>query len=1032
MSDPVGSYGFVPWLRRGMVTEITRVDGTPSADPHVPIPITITFNGNLTATAPLALVGPGEVGGLDPNAVIRVFPTRDSYDAEPNYFPLVEFDQGDLPWRYTPARATSQNRLRPWLCLATIREDELVSVEGAGADGRLPVITVRDASALPILAQSWAWAHVQVSGGGSAPLDGAALAAVVAASPERVVSRLLSPRRMEPNARYVACLVPAFERGRLAGLREPVVGDALAPAWTSAQTNVRLPVYYMWHFGTGAGVDFEFLARQLEARPIPPGVGTRPMDVSAPGAALPPAADTPMTLEGALVPPEYQRAGWSGAAPTTFRTELAQLLNRAAELLTTTGGERVIAPPLYGRWHARRERLDLAAGARPPWFHSLNADPRERVPSGLGTQVVQAEQRQLMASAWEQVKGIREANERLRLTQLARAAAQRLFARHIETVAADEMLVVTAPLHAKVLASPTTIAARLAASPVTPGILGATFRRVSRPLGPLGRRIGFAENPGRVARIVTRLNRGELIPAPPPARPEGALSPAGAGAPVLPPWATWGNVGLLRALARWLPILALLLALLAVGIALAAGAGIGIALGIAAMLAAAGAVIARRLVARVDGLTAFAEGRLTPEMMRSAPRRTGFAPRAGVRLDTPLGESPSGPPAPPEPTVGGEARSARAFREATAALLSDVAIEPEPPAVLTAVPVATLRAKLADELHPAKTVAAGVRQRLKIPPGITRQPTEDPVEPVMAAPEFPRPMYAPLAQLASDWLLPGLDKVPPNTTTILKTNQRFVESYMIGLNHEMARELQWNEYPTDLRGSYFRQFWDVAGFVPPATDTESLRDIKRLHEWGSNAPLGANRPAPPASGEYLVLLVRGELLRRYPNTIVYAVKASLGIAGRELGTEERYPLFSGRLQPDVTFFGFDMTAADARGETTAGSTNQGWFFVLQEQPSEPRFGLDIADVTLGGAPARWSDLAWGHLAATEGELAALTYIDLDEDLPDTRSVTAPAGASWHGDAGLGATGSLASHLAVITLQQPMRVAIHGSDMIRST
>jgi hypothetical protein len=1009
-----------------MATEITRVDGAASTDVHVPIPITITFNGNLTATAPLALVGPGEIGGLDPNAVIRVSPTRDMYDAEPNYFPLVEFDQGDLPWRYTPARATTQDRLRPWLCLATIREDEIVSLEASGPDGRLAVVTVRDGSALPILAQSWAWAHAQVSGGGSGVLDAAALSAVLATSPERVVSRLLSPRRMEPNARYVACLVPTFERGRLTGLREPVAGDALLPAWTPAQTNIRLPVYFMWRFGTGAGVDFEFLARQLEARPIPPGVGTRPMDVSAPGAGLPPAADMAMTLEGALVPPEYQRPGWSGATPTTFRTQLADLLNRPADALATAGAARVIAPPLYGRWHARRERLDLAPAARPPWFHALNADPRERVPSGLGTQVVQAEQRQLMASAWDQVKGIREANERLRLTQLARAAAQRLFVRHIEPVAAEEMLAITAPLHAKVMASPTTIAARLAASPITRGVLEGTFRRVSRPLGPLGRRLGFAESPGRGTRIVDRLNRGDLIAAPPPPRPEGALTPGAAGAPVLPSWATPGNVALLRALARWLPILALVLALVAIVLGVVGSIGIAIAVGVLAVVAVAGAVVARRLIARVDALAAFGSGRLTPAIIRSVPRRSGFVPRTGVRLNTPLQTSPSPVP---EPTVGGEPRSARVFREAAVTLLSDVTVEPERPPALTAVPMATLRTKLLEELRPTKTVAAGVRQRLRIPPDITRQPTEDPVEPVMAAPEFPRPMYAPLATLSQDWLLPGLDKVPANTTTILRTNQRFVESYMVGLNHEMARELQWNEYPTDLRGSYFRQFWDVAGFVPPEVDLESLRDIKRLHEWGSNAILGANRPTPPASGEYLVLLVRGELLRRYPNTIVYAARALLGADGRELGSEERYPLFSGRLNPDVTFFGFDMTAADARGET-APAANQGWFFVLQEQPSEPRFGLDIADVTLGGAPGKWSDLSWGHLAATEGELAALTYIDLDEDLPDTRSVTAPAGASWHADAGLGAAGSRASDLAVITLQQPMRVAIHGSDMIR--
>ena len=36
---------------------------------------------------------------------------------------------------------------------------------------------------------------------------------------------------------------------------------------------------------------------------------------------------------------------------------------------------------------------------------------------------------------------------------------------------------------------------------------------------------------------------------------------------------------------------------------------------------------------------------------------------------------------------------------------------------------------------------------------------------------------------------------------------------MVGLNHEFARKLLWREYPTDQRGSYFRQFWDARGFI---------------------------------------------------------------------------------------------------------------------------------------------------------------------------------------------------------------------------
>ena len=492
MSDPIGSYAFLPWLQRGLATEITRADdGSPSADQHVPLPVTITFNGAASATAPLALIGPAEVGGLDPHAVIRVSPTAGGYDAEPNYFPLIEFGHADLPWRYTPARAAAGSRLRPWLALVTLREDEVVSLDKAGSDGRLGVVTVRDASALPVPGQLWAWAHVQLSGA-PGPVDDTVLASVLATAPERVISRLLSPRRLDANARYVACVVPAFEQGRLAGLRLPVTGDALAPAWADGQANIRLPVYYRWNFGTGAGADFEFLVRQLQARPVPPAAGTRPMDASAPGAGLPSATGAPLALEGALVPPGYARDDGGNPVRDLFRGDLAALLNTPAELLAQPGAERVVAPPLYGRFHAKRERLDLTAGARPVWFQALNADPRNRVAAGLGTQVIQAQQRQLMASAWQQVKGIREANERLRLTQLARAAAQRLYARHIASGTATEVIAVTAPLHANVLASPATIRARIGASTIAPGVLQATFRRVARPLGPLGRRIGFA------------------------------------------------------------------------------------------------------------------------------------------------------------------------------------------------------------------------------------------------------------------------------------------------------------------------------------------------------------------------------------------------------------------------------------------------------------------------------------------------------------------------------------------------------------
>jgi hypothetical protein len=266
-------------------------------------------------------------------------------------------------------------------------------------------------------------------------------------------------------------------------------------------------------------------------------------------------------------------------------------------------------------------------------------------------------------------------------------------------------------------------------------------------------------------------------------------------------------------------------------------------------------------------------------------------------------------------------------------------------------------------------------------------------------------------------------------TSLLVTNQRFIEAYMVGLNHEMARELLWNEYPTDQRGSYFRQFWDVSAYVWPdgaTPDPEVLRDIEVIHGWRGSA-LGANTArVPPPGGSHLVFLVRGEVLQRHPNTIVYAVKAKVGPQGRELdeSTPPKDPVFQGRLRPDIAFFGFELTKEQAKGDPDP-ARDQGWFFVLQEQPSEPRFGLDLPD-GFGGTVTDVDDLTWGHLAADPAGLDAITHIDLTAALPDFAVVPPPGEPTvrWHaGD------GARSSDLAYITLQRPFRVAMHGSDMI---
>ena len=80
-----------------------------------------------------------------------------------------------------------------------------------------------------------------------------------------------------------------------------------------------------------------------------------------------------------------------------------------------------------------------------------------------------------------------------------------------------------------------------------------------------------------------------------------------------------------------------------------------------------------------------------------------------------------------------------------------------------------------------------------------------------------------------------------------------------------------------------------------------------------------------------MLLVKGDLVRRYPDVNVYAVRASMvdGVRVAPPGSEIRPPAFVGQLQPGVQFYGFDLEQEEANGD----DGGDGWFFALEEQPA---------------------------------------------------------------------------------------------------
>jgi hypothetical protein len=975
MTESLASYAFLPWLRRGLATRIARVDGTDGATPNVELPTSLSLNGgSLNTSVPLTLHGPGDVTGLDPRAVIRTWPRPGQAESEPNYFPLVEFGQADLPWRYTPARATSGDRLRPWLCLIALADDEIDEYLAAGPGRPLAVVAVKGTALLPKLDQSWAWAHVQVAG--IETVDASTAAELFADQPTRIISRLLCARRLDAATRYRAFVVPTFERGRRTGLGEPIDGtvDGLAPAWSDGNAPIRLPIYYEWQFQTGSSADFEVLVRLLRPRVLPPTVGLREIDVSEPRAGLPAAFSGALGLEGALRALSTQSTAWTGTERSSFVQALAMLLNRGVERLQTAGVPRIVVPPLYGGRHARRETLGPSAQDGPPWLRELNTDPRLRVAAGLGTLVVQAQQRQLMASAWQQLGDVRRINEELRLAQLAREAAGRIFDRHIAAGDPETVLQVTAPLHARVRLGTTTIRTTFQQSPVVVGALDGQYRRVARPLGPLGRRQGRPALP-RTTTVLGRTNLGALAPAPAPSTPTAMLTAARA--------TSLSSTGLT-------PQVRDVLATMLGSTALARSA------------------------------TTTVQAKSTPsaisEPIATLPSRQGFNPAEPL----PGGDTPTRPTTPP----ANAGQVAQDFRLALDSLFGRLGAPPSAPQPLHRARLDQVQSAVLAKLDPRAAIADSLSERLQRPPGTP--PPADPLEPVMAAPSFAEPMYEALRDASQELLLPGLDKVQPNTAALLQVNQRFVEAYMVGLNHEMARELLWNEYPTDQRGTYFRHFWDTGGFLTgDGSETgaipDALADIKPIHTWSGTAELGQNSGRDPAASGQLVLLVRGELLRRYPNAVVYVVRARNAGGRRELTDEELHPIFGGKLDPDVGFFGFNLTTAQARGS----STDPGWFFVIQEQPTEPRFGLDVPNGS-SGPPRQWNDLSWQHLVPPGSEPAAITYVDLTGSLPDTSQIVDPenAGAAWHAN-----RGSRASDLAYITMQRPVRVAIHATDLL---
>jgi hypothetical protein len=949
-------------VRQGTVSTIATPDATgANLKSRVKMGVTLKLDTGKNAKVDVRILGPGDVTGFDEREEIRTIPRHLTPDYKPNYFPAVEFDRPDFPWLFTPARANSLKQLRPWICLIAVpKKDGILAADPERRERPLPVLKVDNAQAdLPKLSESWAWAHAQVSG---SLAGGETLGMVLSDKPERTLSRLICPRHLKPNTPYYACIVPTFAVGCKAGLGQDISEDdynKLDPAWDDGTTSIELPVYYHWEFSTGAEGDFESLVWMLERRELPSSVGVRDMQVKDLGSGLPDIGV--LSLEGAL------KADGSNSTPVpaTFQTKLRDLLNNiSAGTPGGPAGDLVVPLPIYGCWHAG-SRTITSDSSTPVWLRELNLDPRYRVAAGFGTLVVQENQEQLMAAAWEQVGEIERANQALRQAQLARAVGVVIHQEHIARMQPEILLAVATPVSSQVIFNQHTLRSEIHESVLPYAATSSQFRRITRSRGPLSRRMKTVSSTQWTGSLIKGLNQGDIRSVPPDAPPKGTVT-------------------------------------------------------IDAVFERVAAVSDHDV--QIEKLCS-----ITPSQIEAVLRTIS--------------------------TLSPHDREKILFGKM--ALEQQRNMEPcerKKPPEKPKLDLNKIQETLLSELDPNITVTSRLKKRLVVPGGDWNP--EDPLESIMAAPEFTTPMYRPLAKLSQDLLLPGLENIPRNTVALLRTNPSFIEAYMVGLNHEMSRELLWRGFPTDQRGTYFRQFWDTRGHVPPpatAEEYEKLKDIVPIHQWNDAKHLGENM-AGSSSTAQIALVIRGDLLIRYPKTIIYAARAKWmekkdkdrnvmrdsdgnpimvrepeqlpnNPDPRQPSFPEKYPIYQGGLSPDITFIGFDLDPDYANGKEDAAENKPGWFIVLQQPHTEPLFGLDELAATSDSSTWTWRDLSWEHVKTTNGG-----YIRLSDGLAafnaDAATSTGdPAGISW----GLGSNSAWLAH---ITLQEPFRIAIHASDLLQ--
>jgi hypothetical protein len=311
--------------------------------------------------------------------------------------------------------------------------------------------------------------------------------------------------------------------------------------------------------------------------------------------------------------------------------------------------------------------------------------------------------------------------------------------------------------------------------------------------------------------------------------------------------------------------------------------------------------------------------------------------------------------------------------------------------------------RVATALTAALAPAAGIERRIDsevvVPESFS---VGSAMGPVMKYPEFPAPMALALLSSAPHWFLPGIEGFPTESVALLESSSAFIESFLVGLSHEFNGELLWREFPTDMRGTPFRSFW-------PRPDGGA--DIPPIHTWtgglGSHLTLKSDSVA--------ILLVRGTVVRRFPNMVVAAAPV-LAAPPRQLPVPDldpahwKPPTFVITIDEQTTAYAFAIPPDALRAPPTPATP--GFFFAFQEHSSRLRFGFDLSNPVFNV----WQDLDWTRVLAADPTQPSRGFAVAGANLTPSN----PGDMRWNRDS---------ADIARIALQHPFRMLIHSSELV---